>query len=143
MQTPIPVRFEQVFPAGAYLTTNVKPVMVFKDGKSTGVQDKDEASGDLKWQVTVMDADPNVEGPSKSVKVKILSPVQPVPPPELPGLPFRPVEFEQVFAQPYIVEVMQGRHKVAYSLTVRGMVPPMTAVQVAEKSNAGPNTGSK
>ncbi|GGO28968.1 hypothetical protein GCM10010116_58090 [Microbispora rosea subsp. aerata] len=47
------------------------------------------------WQVPVMDADPSLKAAQKTVTVKILSEVQPVVPPSLPGVPLAPAEFER------------------------------------------------
>jgi hypothetical protein len=137
IKTALPVDFGVVFPHGAAVTTDVEPVMVFENGRSTGRQDIDKTTDLPVWQVTVMDGDPDVKGPSKSVKVKILAKVQPVPPPGLAGFEsIRPVEFIGMAARAYVTEVMQGRWKVAWSLSAREMVPPMTAAQVAQKSPA-------
>lgn len=135
----LPIDFSLVFAHGAAVTTDVEQVMQFEGGKSTGRQEIDKDTGLPVWQVTVMDADPSVKGPSKSVKVKILSDVQPVPPPGLPGFEsIRPVEFVGMTARAYVTEVMQGRYKVAWSLKAREMVAPMTAAQVASKSGEKP-----
>jgi len=75
----------------------------------------------------VHDADPTAKGAAKAVKVKIASPYQPVPPDPIPGHPFAPVEFEQMAITPYVVEVMKGRYRVAYSIQARGMTSPAGA----------------
>ncbi|MEU7939152.1 hypothetical protein [Microbispora bryophytorum] len=41
---------------------------------------KDKTTGELVWQVAVMDADPAAKLAQKTVAVKIIAPVQPVPP---------------------------------------------------------------
>jgi hypothetical protein len=120
-KTGIPVRHEFVFGHGAYLTTAVEPVLEYVDGKVTGRQVVDEASGEPKWSVTVLDADPVVRGSAKSVKVTLIARVQPVPPAAPDGaFPFPLVEFEGLAVKPYPAEVMNGRFKVAYSMTARG-----------------------
>jgi hypothetical protein len=127
VQPPIPIHFEQVFPEGAYVTGAVDPVMAYD--KETGAklgQAKHPLTGELMWEVTVHDADPNAKGAAKSVKVKIASPYQPVPPDPIPGHPFAPVEFEHMTVTPYVVEVMKGRYKVAYSIQARGLNTPST-----------------
>jgi hypothetical protein len=128
VQSPIPVHFEQVFPEGAYATGPVEPIMAYD--KATGAklgQAKHPVTGELMWEVPVHDADPGAKGAAKSVKVKIAAPYQPVPPDPIPGHPFAPVEFEQMAITPYVVEVMPGRHKVAYSIQARGITAPATA----------------
>jgi hypothetical protein len=125
VQTPIPVHFEQVFPEGAYVTGSVEPIMAYD--KTTGAkigQAKHPVTGDLMWEVTVHDADQTVKGAAKSVKVKIAAPYQPVPPAAADGYPFAPVEFQHMSITPYVVEVMTGRYKVAYSLQAMGMAEP-------------------
>ena len=138
---PVPVDFATVFPHGAAVTTEVEPVMVFENGRNTGRQETDKNTELPIWQVTVMDGDPEVKGPAKSSKVKILSKVQPVPPPGLPGFEsIRPVEFLGMTAQAYVTEVMQGRYKVAWSLKATEMVEPMTIAQVQSRSADKPRT---
>lgn len=125
VQTPIPVHFAQVFPDGAYITGPIEPVMAYD--KETGAklgQAKHPVTGELMWEAPVHDADQAAKSSAKSTKVRIASPYQPVPPDPIPGHPFAPVEFEDMSITPYVVEVMKGRFKVAYSLQARGIVPP-------------------
>lgn len=120
----IPVHCDLVFGHGAFLTTAVEPVMEFKDGRSTGRQKVDEASGEPIWSVTVLDADPEVKGPAKSVKVQIVAKHQPVPPAPEGGFPFAMVEFDGMAIRPYVTQVMEGRWKVAYSIFARSITAP-------------------
>jgi hypothetical protein len=125
VQSPIPVHFAQVFPDGAYVTGPVEPISAYD--KETGAklgQAKHPVTGELMWEVPVHDADPTAKGAAKAVKVKIASPYQPVPPEPIPGHPFAPVEFEQMSITPYVVEVMKGRYRVAYSIQARGITTP-------------------
>lgn len=89
LQGPIPVTFAQVFPHGCYVVGEVEAVKDF-DASTNGrfVQSRDKTTGELIWQVAVMDADPTVKPGQKTVAVKILSPVQPAPPALMPDLPF-------------------------------------------------------
>lgn len=123
VQVPIPVHHEQVFPAGAYVTTDVQAMTEYKDGVKQG-QKLDKVTGELMWEVTVLDAQEDVKGAAKSVKVQLSAAYQPVPPEAMPGTPFRPVEFTDMSITPYVVEVMKGRWKVAYSIRARGMRTP-------------------
>jgi hypothetical protein len=123
MVTPLPVGFDQVFPAGAFVTGDVEPVRDFDAKGSVPVQKKDKATGLPMWQVSVHDADPNARGAAKAVKVVVLDERQPVPPPTLDGLPFRPVEFEGLTVTPYVAEGA-GRPRVAYSIRARVMRAP-------------------
>src|SRR4051812_36141493 len=101
LQGPIPVTFDMVFPHGCYIVGEVEPVKDF-DASAGGrfVQSRDKSTGEPMWQVAVMDADPTVKPGQKTVAVKILTPVQPVPPAPMPGLPFTPVEFDHVTVTP-------------------------------------------
>ena len=124
MVTPLPVTFEQVFPANAYVTGEVEPVRDFDAKGAAPVQKRDKATGLPMWQVSVHDADPNARGAAKSVKVVLLDERQPVPPPLIDGLPFRPVEFDGVTVTPYVAEGA-GRPRVAYSIRARVMRAPV------------------
>jgi hypothetical protein len=127
----IPIRFELMFSHGAQLITNIEPVMEFENGKSTGRQKIDQATGEPIWSCTVLDNDPETRGPAKSVKVQILSRVQPVPPSpiKVPGtsIEVTPVEFEGMAIRPYVAQVMEGRYRVAYSIFARDIVAPVPA----------------
>lgn len=125
MRMPIPVHFEQVFPEGAWAVSTVEPIAAYDKASGAKVgQAKHPVTGEPMWEITVHDGDPAAKGAAKSVKVKIASQYQPVPPSPLPGLPFAPVEFEEMAVTPYVVEVMAGRYKVAYSIQARVMVAP-------------------
>jgi len=117
----IPVRFEVVFPYGAYLASEVSPVMEFVDGKPTS-QKRHEESGDLLWEVAVIDGDPSVKIADKTIKVKIAAKYQPVPPDPMPGSPFTPVEFTDMSAKAYVSTSSSGFSRVAWSLSAREMV---------------------
>ncbi|GAA3443334.1 plasmid replication, integration and excision activator [Planomonospora venezuelensis] len=124
IQGPIPINFDQVFPHGCYIVGEVEQVKDF-DASTNGrtVFAKDKTTGELVWQVAVMDADPAVKAGQKTVAVKILSPVQPVPPPSLPGLPFTPVKFDGMSVTPYVSQA--GR--LAYSIRATLMRSPRAA----------------
>ncbi|MFF4988652.1 plasmid replication, integration and excision activator [Streptosporangium saharense] len=129
IQGPIAIGFEQVFPHGCYLVGEVQQVKDF-DASSNGrtVYAKDKTTGLPVWQVSVIDADPDAKASQKSVTVKILTEVQPVPPPPLPGLPFTPVEFDGMTVTPY---VGQDSGRLAYSFRARAMRAPITAATAA------------
>ncbi|MEU6411019.1 plasmid replication, integration and excision activator [Microbispora sp. NPDC046933] len=132
LQGPIPVSFDMVFPHGCYLVGEVEAVKDF-DASTNGrfVQARDKQSGELVWQIAVMDADPQVKPAQKTVAVKIIAPVQPVPPAPVAGLPFTPVEFGGVTVTPYV----NGNGRLAYSIRVREMRPPRTGP--AKSGHAG------
>ncbi|GHH72500.1 hypothetical protein GCM10017673_27510 [Streptosporangium violaceochromogenes] len=133
LQGPIPVTFDQVFPHGCYVVGQVEPVKDF-DASTGGrfVQSRDKTTGDPVWQVAVMDADPTVKAAGKTVAVKILTHVQPVPPPPLPDSPFTPVEFDHVTVTPYV----NGAGRLAYSIKVRAMRAPRTTATTSAKSTS-------
>ncbi|GAA3421738.1 plasmid replication, integration and excision activator [Streptosporangium vulgare] len=132
IQGPIPVHFEQVFPHGCFIVGEVEQVKDF-DASSKGrtVYAKDKNTGELVWQVAVMDADPTVKAGQKTVSVKILSPVQPTVPAALPGLPFVPVEFDGMTATAYVA---QNTGRLAWSIRATSMRPPRTAASPAKAS---------
>jgi hypothetical protein len=125
VETPIPVRYEQVFSHGAYIVGSIEPVYAYD--KVTGAkqgQATHPVTGELMWHVTIVDPDPKATGAAKTVKVKYSSPYQPLPPDPVEGHPFTPVVFDEMWLTPYVVEVMPGRFKVAYSIQARGMSSP-------------------
>jgi hypothetical protein len=76
----IPIRFEQVFPHGAYLNSEVTPIMQYDDNGNKQGQAIHPTTGELMWSVTVIDADPSLKAANKAVAVKIAARYQPVPP---------------------------------------------------------------
>jgi len=119
----IPVRFEDVFPAGAFVL-GVEPVNDFEkvQAQVSDAQERDKDSGERLWAVRVLDADPAARAGSAELRVKIAAPVQPVVPDVLPGTPFRPVEFEGLTLTPY-VDTSRSRPRQAYSLRATALRP--------------------
>ncbi|MBB4933751.1 hypothetical protein F4561_004571 [Lipingzhangella halophila] len=118
IQGALPVEFGTVFPHGAY-ALGVEAITDFETKKPQ--MDKD--TGLPLWAVDVIDADPEARGKAKSVKVKVAAEVCPTLPDEVPGLPFRPIEFERMSVMPYVDD--NGRRpRVAYSLRARGVKSP-------------------
>jgi hypothetical protein len=123
IQGAIQIGHGGVFSHGCYVVGEVEPVRDFdRSTKETPVQAVDKDTGLPVWSVDVIDADP--EARDKSVRVKVLSPVQPVPPEAAPGVPFRPVEFENLTATPYVASTASGRSKLAWSFKATGMAAP-------------------
>ena len=139
----VPVEFEYVFPAGA-MFMGVEPVTDF-EARAAGVADnqaRDRETGERLWQVTVIDNDEEASkfGRSPTVKVKIASAYQPVPPaPQVAG--FRPlVAFEGLTLTPYVDQSRcrgTGRNghkcggRLAYSLRATAMVAPSSMPSTA------------
>ncbi|MET9342676.1 plasmid replication, integration and excision activator [Nonomuraea sp. NPDC003804] len=130
IQGPIPIGFDQVFPHGCYLVGEVEQVKDF-DASTNGrtVYAKDKITGELVWQVAVMDADPAAKISQKTVAVKILSPTEPVAPAAPSGLPIVPVEFDGMTVTPYVA---QSTGRLAYSIRATGMRAPRTHAKPAK-----------
>jgi hypothetical protein len=125
----IPISFEDVFPHGCYMVGEVDQVKDFEASTATKpVYARDKTTGELVWQVTVIDCDPDAR--EKTVKVKILAPVQPVPPAPMPGLPFIPVEFDHLAVTPYV----NGNGRLTYSIKARDMHAPRASGSTAAGS---------
>ncbi|MGW4421943.1 plasmid replication, integration and excision activator [Streptosporangium sp. NPDC004631] len=141
IQGPISIGFDQVFPHGCYLVGEVQQVKDF-DASTNGrtVYAKDKTTGLPVWQVSVVDADPEAKASQKSVTVKILTEVQPVPPPPLPGLPFTPVEFDAMTVTPY---VGQDSGRLAYSLRARAMRAPRTVATSTKHTTTSASASAK
>jgi hypothetical protein len=117
----LPVNSENYFGGPAYAVGEVEPLMEFENGKPVS-QQHDRDTNRPMWTVRVFDADPDAPKGQGEVTVKIASPTHPTLPPELPGLPFRPVIFDDLVVVPYVKEGT-GRPRVAYSLRAGGIRP--------------------
>ncbi|BCQ03617.1 MAG: plasmid replication, integration and excision activator [Corynebacteriales bacterium] len=114
---------ESVFPAGAFLVGQVEPVWNFDkavqrpDGSRPQQLDKD--TGQLMWQVPVLDMDPGAGNRDKTVVVKLVSAQQPVPPANKGNLPITPVVFEGLSITPWVDDSGQ-RPRLMYSIRATG-----------------------
>jgi hypothetical protein len=125
IQGAIPIGHDGVFPHGCFVVGDVEPVRDFdRSTKDTPVQAVDKDTGVRMWQVDVLDGDP--EAREKSVRVKILAEVQPVPPEAVPGTPVRPAVFENLTATPYVATTATGRARLAWSFKATAMTAPTT-----------------
>lgn len=94
---------DYVFPHGAYLVSEVRPVNDFnRSTRENKVQELDKDNGLPLWAVDVVDADPEAGRKSKTVTVKIPAKQQPVPPANEGNSPFTPVEFEGLSGLPWV-----------------------------------------
>ena len=129
------VSMGDVFPCGAYVVSEVEPVRDFEQSTAERfVQQLDKQTGLPLWAVSVLDANPEARKSDKTIVVKIMDMVQPVPPETTGGTPFRPVEFEGLTVTPYLDdkacsgpkggERHRCRARVAYSLRATGMHAP-------------------
>ena len=115
-----------VFPYGCFVVGDVTPMRDYdRSTREQAVQAVDRDTGLLVWTVDVVDADP--EARDRTVRVKVLAPVQPVPPEAADGVPFRPVEFDGLTATPYVHTTSSGRGWVAWSFRATGMRSPARA----------------
>ena len=112
-----------VFSFGSFMVGEVQAMRDFdRSTKDQAVQAIDRETGELVWTVDVIDADP--EARERTVRVKLLAPVQPVPPEAAEGVPFRPVEFDGLTATPYVATTASGRGRLAWSFRATGMRAP-------------------
>jgi hypothetical protein len=119
----IPMQHGNVFPLGSYMVGEVQPMRDFdRSTKDQAVQAVDRDTGELVWTIDVVDADPDAR--ERTVRVKVLAPVQPVPPATADGVPFRPVEFDGLTATPYVQTLASGRGKLSWSFRASGMRAP-------------------
>jgi hypothetical protein len=132
----IPMESGDVFSHGSFVVGEVQAMRDFdRSSKDQAVQAVDRDTGVLVWTVDVVDADP--EARERTVRVKLIAPVQPVPPEAAPGVPFRPVEFEGLTATPYVATTASGRARLAWSLRATGMRAPGRVPAGAGNSKAG------
>lgn len=117
LKPPIRVKFADVFGHGCYAVGDVEEVRDFeamKAGRQAQARDKD--TGEPVWQVAVMDGEPGLKATQRVVSVKIISSERPVISGAGEGVPFVPVEFEDMSAVPY---VHQGTGRLAWSYRAR------------------------
>ena len=123
VQGPFKVECGEVFPHGVGVVGVVTALVDFdRSTRDAKVQQLDKESGQLVWVVDVMDFDP--EARERTFKVKIVAPVQPVPPESVAGVPVRPVLLEGLTVTPYLKDVGNGRQRIAYSLRATGLAAP-------------------
>lgn len=133
----VPVPFEYVFPAGC-LFLGVERATDFDKRGQADDQVRDKDTGERVWLVKVLDLDEQAGkfGGTKEVKVKVLSPHQPVPPTStVPGYP-PAVEFTDITLTPYTdSQRCKGtgkcRARLAWSIRAGAMTKPE---QVAKRA---------
>jgi hypothetical protein len=87
------------------------------------------------WTVDVIDADPAATKATRSLSVRVLGRVQPVPAESAAVGPFRPVAFEGLTATPY-VDDKGGFARIAWSFRATGFVPVTPGARTAAKPAA-------
>lgn len=129
------IAHDEVFPHGAYLVSDVEPVVDYdRSTAENKVQSTDKDTGLPVWSVDVLDADPDATKKNRTVSVKILAKVQPVPPAKPEGAPFTLVVFEGLMATVWVdstrcrpPEPGKGHRcgaQSAWSLRAMGMAAP-------------------
>ncbi|CPS05497.1 hypothetical protein [Mycobacteroides abscessus] len=120
----IKMAHEQAFAQGAFLVSDVTPVIDFDRSSSENrVQATDKETALPLWQVDVLDGDRAASKRARTVTVKFAAAVQPVPPSNDSGMPFTPVVFEDLVALPYI-ERSGDFGRIAWSFRAAGMSAP-------------------
>ena len=120
----LPVSMHEVFPHGCHLMPeSITEAQDYDEQTRTRRPATDKLTGQRVFQVRVVDMDPELEGRSREVVVKVLADRQPVPPTRTP---FELVEFENLTVTPYVDSGRcQGRGKctarMAFSLRATGL----------------------
>ena len=115
---------QEVFPHGCHLMPeSITEAQDYDEQTRTRRPATDKLTGQRVFQVRVVDMDPELEGRSREVVVKVLADRQPVPPTRAP---FELVEFENLTVTPYVDSGRcQGRGKctarMAFSLRATGL----------------------
>lgn len=129
--------FEEWFPQGLYLVGEIVPVTEYQSqedrARNRPVRPRtDDVTGLPLWRGTF--ADPAAEKDrEKSVTVEFAAKVQPVPPPAVAGVPFRPVVLEGMTVAPRAEASGQAKW-ITWVIRATGMAAPTTASKSAGRS---------
>ncbi|GGQ78463.1 hypothetical protein [Couchioplanes azureus] len=135
----VPVPWEYIAPSGA-LFLGVEAATDFDKRGQGDDQLRDKETGERVWLVKALDLDPEAGkfGATKEIKVKVVAPVQPVPPTAtVPGYPPM-VEFTGVTLTPYVDSqkckdaTAKCRARLAWSIRATGMTEPQAASKPAK-----------
>ena len=103
MPRRVVVQFGMAFPVGLYAVGPVEPEADFeKSSRNNPVQARDKETGQLVWKVEVLDPDEDAKKADRTFVIRLLADVQTVLPQSLPGLPFTPIELENLTASPWV-----------------------------------------
>lgn len=140
------VEFSEWFPEGLYLVGEIQPVTEYQSqedrARNRPVRPRlDEISGLPLFRGTF--ADPSADKDrEKSVTVEFACPQQPVPPPAVTGVPFRPVVLEAMTVQPRAETSGQAKW-ITWTVRAAGMTAPaMTSPPSRAAGKAAPVTDS-
>lgn len=112
------VTMAEVFPAGcALVPASITEAQDYDERTGRRSPAKDKVTGQRVFTCRVMDMDPDLDGRSREVAVKILADVQPVAP---TGAAFEPVEFEGLTVTPYV----NDKGRMAYSFRATAISAP-------------------
>src|SRR4051794_6601670 len=115
-----PISMAEVFPAGCVLVpSSITEAQDYDERSGRRSPAKDKVTGQRVFSCRVMDMDPELDGRSREVAVKILADVQPVAP---TGAPFEPVEFAGMTVTAYV----NDKNRLAYSLRATAISAPKT-----------------
>ncbi|HET9253588.1 MAG TPA: hypothetical protein VFO16_00110 [Pseudonocardiaceae bacterium] len=126
-QMRLPANFEEWFPQGLYLVGEIQAVTEYQSAEDRArnrpVRPRvDEVSGLPLFRGTF--ADPSAEKDrEKSVTVEFACTHQPVPPPAVPGVPFRPVVLEGMTVTPRAEASGQAKW-ITWVIRAAGMTAP-------------------
>ncbi|GAA4483653.1 hypothetical protein GCM10023191_005550 [Actinoallomurus oryzae] len=133
--TRFKVSMGEVFPAGCALVPgSITEAQDYDERTGRRSPAKDKVTGQRVWSCRVIDLDPELEGRSREVAVKILADVQPVPP---SGDMFAPVEFEDLMVTPYA----NDKGRMAYSFRATAIVAPKGGKAQAAPAGQGGSSG--
>ena len=124
------VEFSDWFPEGLYLVGEIQAVTEYQSqedkARNRPVRPRvDEVTGRPLFRGTF--ADPSAEKDrEKSITVEFACTHQPVPPPALPGVPFRPVVLEGMTVQPRAEASGQAKW-ITWTIRATGMTAPAGA----------------
>jgi hypothetical protein len=109
------VSMHDVFPHGCHLMPgSITEAQDYDENTRQRTPAVDKLTGKRVWQCRVVDMDPELEGRSREVVVKISADREPVPPTRQP---FEQVDFDGLTVTPYVTD--KGR--MAYSLRATGI----------------------
>jgi len=115
------VSMADVFPHGCHLVPgSITEAQDYDEKTKLRTPAVDKLTGKRVFQCRVVDMDPELEGRSREVVVKIIADREPVPPTRAP---FEPVDFDGLTVTPYVTD--KGR--MAYSLRATGIKAARTA----------------
>jgi hypothetical protein len=136
----LPVDFDQWFPQGLYLVGEITAVTEYQSAEDKArnrpVRPRmDEVSGLRLFRGTF--ADPSAEKDrEKTVTVEFACAHQPMSPPAVPGVPFRPVVLEGMTVQPRAEASGQAKW-ITWVIRAVGMAAPAAAAEVGAPAPAG------